>query len=42
MLGVQWHPEDLTDGHPLMGRLFETFIGEAAAYSATVAMGLEG
>ena len=41
MLGVQWHPEDLTDAHPLMGRLFDTFIAEAAAYGATAAMGVD-
>jgi len=31
VLGVQWHPEELMEGAPRMKRLFEAFIGAAAA-----------
>jgi putative glutamine amidotransferase len=31
VLGVQWHPEELMEGDPRMKRLFEAFIGAAAA-----------
>ena len=30
-IGVQWHPETLTDSHPGMARLFEEFISAAGA-----------
>ena len=40
MVGVQWHPEDLTDGHPVMRRLFDAFIEEAAEHGARTAMGI--
>lgn len=32
MLGVQWHPEDLTDGDERMRRLFTAFIDAACDY----------
>lgn len=32
VLGVQWHPEDLTVEHPEFLKLFKTFIDEASKY----------
>jgi putative glutamine amidotransferase len=32
MLGVQWHPEDLTDADERMRRLFTAFINAACDY----------
>ena len=32
LVGVQWHPEVLSDGDPKMRKLFEEFVAEAAAY----------
>ncbi len=34
VLGVQWHPEDLTVKHPQFLRLFEVFIGESLKYKS--------
>ena len=31
LVGVQWHPEELTDTQPGMARLFSTFADAAAA-----------
>jgi putative glutamine amidotransferase len=31
LVGVQWHPEELTDAHPGMRRLFTSFVEAAAA-----------
>jgi gamma-glutamyl-gamma-aminobutyrate hydrolase PuuD len=30
-IGVQWHPETLTDAHPHMARLFDEFIARAGS-----------
>jgi putative glutamine amidotransferase len=30
LVGVQWHPEELTDSHPGMARLFTSFVAAAA------------
>jgi putative glutamine amidotransferase len=35
LLGVQWHPEELTETQPAMRRLFEAFIEAAAAFRPT-------
>jgi putative glutamine amidotransferase len=32
LVGVQWHPEEMTSGRPEMCRLFTEFVGAAAAY----------
>lgn len=32
LMGVQWHPEELTDAHPTQRRLFTDFIEAAGAY----------
>ncbi|MEO8193262.1 MAG: gamma-glutamyl-gamma-aminobutyrate hydrolase family protein [Gemmatimonadales bacterium] len=37
VLGVQWHPEDLADADPAMRKLFDAFVGAAAAWSVTSA-----
>ena len=33
-VGVQWHPETLTDAHPAMARLFDEFIAAAGSAAA--------
>jgi putative glutamine amidotransferase len=40
MVGVQWHPEDLTDGDPLMRKLFDAFIEASAEQGARAALGV--
>ena len=39
LLGVQWHPEDLTDCEPCMRRLFEAFVQASGEYRQTRALG---
>jgi putative glutamine amidotransferase len=38
MIGVQWHPEDLTDCEPCMRRLFESFIEASMEFKQSQAM----
>ena len=38
LLGVQWHPEDLTDCEPCMRRLFEAFVEASGEYKQTRAL----
>jgi putative glutamine amidotransferase len=33
VVGVQWHPEELSDTTPCMGRLFQTFLAAASPES---------
>jgi len=35
LVGVQWHPEDLTDTDPAMRRLFEDFVDAARRFAAS-------
>ena len=35
-VGVQWHPETLTDAHPRMARLFDEFIAAAGSAAARI------
>lgn len=34
-IGVQWHPEELTDKHPGMHKLFQEFLDESARFGDT-------
>lgn len=36
LIGVQWHPEELTEANPGMRRIFESFIEASAAKSVTI------
>lgn len=35
VVGVQWHPEDLAESDPAMRKLFDGFVGAAAAWAVT-------
>ncbi|MGI9076504.1 MAG: gamma-glutamyl-gamma-aminobutyrate hydrolase family protein, partial [Gemmatimonadaceae bacterium] len=39
MIGVQWHPEDLTDCEPCMRKLFESFIAASTGFHQSQALG---
>jgi putative glutamine amidotransferase len=39
LMGVQWHPEDLTDCEPCMRRLFEAFVEASGEFKQTRTLG---